>query len=58
MLVSAMTATRSFTSRAVRLGPTRPAYFAPKLVERLQREFELTTIGTAGDDVALMMAGN
>jgi len=44
--------------RKVRLGPTLPAYFAPNMVERLQREFELTMIGTAEDDIALMMAGN
>jgi hydroxylamine reductase len=44
--------------RNIRLGPTLPAYFSPHLIERLQREFGLRTIGNPRDDIALMMAGS
>jgi hydroxylamine reductase len=44
--------------RNVRLGPSLPAYFTPKLVQRLRRDYSLGTIGNALDDVQLMMAGN
>lgn len=44
--------------RTIRLGPTLPAYFSPRFVERLQRDYDLRTIGAASDDIALMMAGN
>jgi len=44
--------------RDIRLGPTLPAYFSPHLIERLQRDFGLRTIGNPKEDVALMMAGN
>ncbi len=44
--------------RNIRLGPTLPAYFSPRLIERLQRDFGLRTIGNPREDVALMMAGN
>lgn len=44
--------------RNVRLGPSLPAYFTPKLVQRLQRDYSLGVIGNALDDVRLMAAGN
>lgn len=44
--------------RNIRLGPTLPAYFSPRLVERLKRDFDLRAIGKASDDVALLMNGN
>jgi hydroxylamine reductase len=37
------------------LGPTLPAYFSGRLVERLKRDFNLRTIGTSDDDLALLM---
>ncbi|MGE5789175.1 MAG: hydroxylamine reductase [Myxococcales bacterium] len=43
--------------RNIRLGPTLPAFFSPKVVERLRADFGLKTIGKSGDDVARMMAG-
>jgi hydroxylamine reductase len=43
--------------RKVRLGPSLPAYFTPRLVERLRRDYALGTIGEAQRDVELMMAG-
>jgi hydroxylamine reductase len=44
--------------RDIRLGPTLPAYFSAHLVERLQRDFGLKTIGDPRNDIALMMAGS
>jgi hydroxylamine reductase len=44
--------------RKVRLGPSLPAYFTPKLVERLKRDYELAFVGEARADVELMNAGN
>ena len=44
--------------RKVRLGPSLPAYFTPKFVERLRRDYALGTIGDAQADVELMTAGN
>jgi hydroxylamine reductase len=42
----------------VRLGPSLPAYFTPKLVERLKRDYELAFVGEALADIELMNAGN
>jgi hydroxylamine reductase len=44
--------------RKVRLGPSLPAYFTPRLVERLRRDYALGTISEAQRDVELMMAGD
>jgi len=44
--------------RNVRLGPSLPAYFTPRLIARLQREYSLGTIGGALTDLQLMAAGN
>jgi hydroxylamine reductase len=44
--------------RKVRLGPSLPAYFTPKFVERLRRDYALESIGDAQADVELMTAGN
>jgi hydroxylamine reductase len=43
--------------RGVRLGPTLPAFFSPRILERLQREYDLKTIGSAETDIASMLAG-
>lgn len=44
--------------KKVRLGPTLPAFFSPKIIQRLQTEFDMRTIGSSDADVADMMAGN
>ncbi len=44
--------------RNIRLGPSLPAFFSPRVAERLQRDYGTKTIGTSRDDVALMMTGN
>ena len=44
--------------RNIRLGPSLPAFFSPRIVERLQRDYGTKTIGTSREDVALMMTGN
>ncbi len=38
------------------LGPTLPAYFTDRLVQRLKKDFNLRTIGNVDDDVRLMAA--
>jgi hydroxylamine reductase len=44
--------------RNIRLGPTWPAFFSPRIVERLRRDYGTKTITTAEEDLPLMMAGN
>jgi hydroxylamine reductase len=44
--------------RNIRLGPTWPAFFSPRIAERLRRDYGTKTITTANEDVPLMMAGN
>jgi hydroxylamine reductase len=44
--------------RNIRLGPTLPAFFSPRIVERLNRDYGLKTIKDSQSDVSLMMAGN
>jgi hydroxylamine reductase len=43
--------------RNIRLGPSLPAFFSPRIIERLQRDFGTKTIGNAEEDIGLMMAG-
>lgn len=43
--------------KGVRLGPTHPAFLSPAVKAVLEARFDLKRIGTAGDDVAAMMAG-
>jgi hydroxylamine reductase len=43
--------------RKIRLGPTLPAYFTPKFVARLQRDYDLAAITDAHTDVQRMSAG-
>lgn len=43
--------------KGMRLGPTFPAFFSPKVREILERRFLLRGIGTAQEDVAAMMQG-
>lgn len=43
--------------RNIRLGPTWPAFFSPRIAERLRRDYGTMTITTAAEDVPLMMAG-
>ena len=44
--------------KGIRLGPTVPAFVtAPAILDTLIKKFELRTIGTASDDVKLMMQG-
>ncbi|HEY5955238.1 MAG TPA: hypothetical protein VIV60_01745, partial [Polyangiaceae bacterium] len=44
--------------KKVRLGPSMPAFFSPRIIERLQRDYAVKGIGTSQEDVALMLAGN
>jgi len=44
--------------RNIRLGPSLPAFFSPRIVERLQRDYGTKLIGTSSEDVAMMMTGN
>jgi hydroxylamine reductase len=44
--------------KKVRLGPTFPAFFSPAIVERLQRDYGVKSIGSSHEDVALMLSGN
>ncbi len=43
--------------RNIRLGPTWPAFFSPRIAERLRRDYGTMTITTASQDIPLMMAG-
>lgn len=43
--------------RNIRLGPSLPAFFSPRIIERLQRDFGAKTIGNVQEDILLMMAG-
>lgn len=43
--------------RNIRLGPTLPAFFSPRVVERLQNDFGLKSIGKSHEDIQRMMAG-
>lgn len=44
--------------RNIRLGPSLPAFFSPRVIERLQRDYGTKTIGSSREDVAAMMSGN
>jgi hydroxylamine reductase len=44
--------------RNIRLGPSLPAFFSPRIMARLQRDYGTKTIGTSQQDVAAMMTGN
>lgn len=44
--------------KKVRLGPSLPAFFSPRIIERLKREYDMRAIGSSSHDVADMMAGN
>jgi hydroxylamine reductase len=44
--------------RGLRLGPTLPAFFSPRIIDRLQRDYQVRTIGSAEQDVAAMLAGS
>jgi hydroxylamine reductase len=43
--------------RGVRLGPTLPAFFSPRIVDRLRRDYQVKTIESADEDIAAMLAG-
>jgi hydroxylamine reductase len=42
--------------RGVRLGPTLPAFFSPRIVDRL-RDYQVKTIESADEDITAMLAG-
>jgi len=44
--------------RNIRLGPSFPAFFSARTIERLQRDYGVKTISTSQEDVAQMLAGN
>jgi hydroxylamine reductase len=44
--------------RNIRLGPSMPAFFSPRVMARLQRDYGTKTIGTSQADVSAMMSGN
>jgi hydroxylamine reductase len=44
--------------KGIRLGPTFPAFFSPRIIERLKNEFGTKTIGDSASDVREMMLGN
>jgi hydroxylamine reductase len=43
--------------RNIRLGSTWPAFFSPRIAERLRRDYGTKTITTASEDISLKMAG-
>jgi hydroxylamine reductase len=41
----------------MRLGPTLPGFLSPNVAKVLADKFDIKPIGTAADDIAVMMAG-
>ncbi len=43
--------------RNIRLGPSLPAFFSPRIIQLLERDYGTKTISTSREDVPLMMCG-